>query len=183
MCIEPLACYCCSSWSFVFSPFQVSRGGVHWSCISHVACCLALISQPHTHLSAAPTTAVPILKDSSSVCSLVLSALLLPATFLPLFPQLLLFFSLLFCSFSRPACYLLLYLVDFIFSSVEPWLCAVLLFFVLLSSLHPLPHVLVYLLSTPSWSHSPFFHPFLVCIPWVTRSLNVFLFSVIFSFS
>ena len=40
-------------------------------------------SLPCTLLSSAPTTVVPTLADSSSVCSLLLSALLLPAKFLP----------------------------------------------------------------------------------------------------
>ena len=147
MCIEPLVCYCCFSCSLVSSPSQFSQDGVHCSCISHVA---------RTTLSAGPTTSVPTLADPSSVCSLLLPAFLLPAKLLPLIPQLLLFFSLLLCSFSTFS--LLSPAASGWFHSLFSWtmgLCCS-----LPSRILSLPHLLEYLLSGSSWLRSLSSYPF-----------------------
>ena len=59
-------------------------------------------------------------------------------------------------------CYLLLHLVHFILSSVEPWLCVVLF---QAAYILPLPHLLVYLLSGPSWLCSLSSDPFSCVTP------------------
>ena len=103
-----------------------------------------------------PTTSVPTLADYFSVCSLLLPAFLLPAKLLPLIPKLLLFFSLLLCSFSIFS--LLSPAASGWFHSLFSWtmtLCCS-----LPSRILPLPHLLVYLLSGPSWLHYLSSYPF-----------------------
>ena len=113
-------------------------------------------SLPRTPLSAIPTTSVTTLADSSSVCSLLLSAFLLPAKLLPLIPRLLLSFSLMLCSISTFS--LLSLAASGWFHSLFSWTIA--LCCSLPSCKLPLPHLLAYLPSGPSWISSLSSYPF-----------------------
>ena len=140
-----VTCYCCSSCSPVSSPSKLSQWGVHCPCISHGARCLALLYQLHP----------PVLTPPQSVpcCSQLFSCL--PNFFL-YSPQLLLFFSLVLCSFSPSS--LLSHAASGWFHPLFHWTMTLCCFFH--SLIFPLPHLLVYLLSSPSWLHSPSSHPF-----------------------
>ena len=92
---------------------------------------------PRTPLSTAPTSAFPTLADSSSVCSLLLSALLFSALFL-LSIQLVISCCIWLISSSLPLNH------GFVLFSSKPHTSSATL--------------VVYLLSSPSWLHSP--HPF-----------------------
>ena len=170
------SCYRCSSCSLLSTPSQLSQGGVHYSCISHVVRCLAVLNQ--LFFFARVRTVVLTLADSSSVCSLLFPDLLLPANFLPLFPQLsltLLLFAALF-----------LLSIQFVISCCI-WLISFSLplnyGFVLFSSMaHTTTATLVSLFAMKSQLVTFSFSSFLVCISWWTRSLNISL-SVISSFS
>ena len=147
--LEPLACCCCFSSSPVSSPSQLSQGGVHCTGISHVARCLTLLYQlypPLLFLLSQTPQSVPCYSQLFS-CQ---------PNFFFYFPNSC--SSSLYCSFPslQPVFFIscCIWLILFSLPLNHGFCCS------LPSRILPLPHLLVYLLSSHTWLHSPSSHPF-----------------------
>ena len=132
------------------SPFQLSQGGVHCPCISHVARCLALLYQLHPAvlflLSQTPPQSVPC-------CSQLFSCL-------PNFSSISSTLALLSAALLILSVQLLISCCIWLISSSLPLNHS----FVLFSSMPHTSSTTLYLLSSPSWLYSSS-HPFWCVYP------------------